>query len=379
MHAARHGEATRYLLPPEAYFDERWHRREIDAIFNRSWLCAGLISDAVEPGDYWTIQAGDHPLVIVRGADGELRAFHNICRHRGARLVEGKGSAPRGLSCFYHHWHYNLDGALRGVPQADRFGTLDKSKLGLKTASISQWRGLVFVHPQETPAVSLADWIQPLEAEFGPWQPGELLETGSVQHEIEANWKLFVENHIDGYHLAHLHGASIRGLDHSQQRWTRAGPHWAFYEPELRDQDGERIDAVTALLPQIEGIGPERLGSSVYLMFPTLGMAGGESFFFLLLIEPLSSERTRVTVRTFISPLLDNEGEKLASFLTPRSPIASPRNENGDFIGEDVYAAQALQVALRSPAFEVGPLADGLEDSIPFFQQSVLNALEAAR
>ena len=377
MSVAHKPEATRYLLPPEAYFDSAWHRREVEAIFNRSWLCAGLTADAPAAGDYWTIQAGDHPLVVVRGSDGELRAFHNICRHRGARLVEGKGSAPRGLSCFYHHWHYNLDGALRGVPQAERFCDLDKSRLGLKKAALGEWRGLVFVHPEEFPEVSLADWIAPLETEFGPWRPDRLFETRSVQHEIKANWKLFVENHIDGYHLAHLHGVSIKGLDHSQQRWTPAGQHWAFYEPELRDADGERVDAITALLPQIEGIGPERLGSSVYLMFPSLGMAGGESFFALLMIEPLSSERTRVTVRTFVSPSL-REDKETSSFLTPRTLNASPKNENGDFIGEDVYAAEALQVALRSPAFEIGPLADGLEDSIPFFQRSILNALGRA-
>jgi Rieske 2Fe-2S family protein len=244
----------------------------------------------------------------VRGDDGVLRGFHNICRHRGVHILEGRGAAPRGISCFYHRWHYNLDGSLRGVPQAEKFPCLDRDSLALKPAAVGEWNGLVFVHPDPEPSVSLDAWLAPLTPHYGPWQPDKLLEAETYQHIVAANWKLFVENHIDGYHLFHLHAQSIQGLDHHRQSWRPAGRHWSFYEPELPNQDQAGHQSRMSGLPTLEGVHDGIMGSSVFLIFPTLGIAAGDTYFALLAIEPLSPESCKVSVRSFVSPKVLPEG-----------------------------------------------------------------------
>jgi choline monooxygenase len=373
----------RYLLPADAYFSPDWFEREMRDLFGRSWVFAGIASDLAQPGAYVTARAGYHPLVVVRGEDGVLRGFHNICRHRGAQLLEGSGIVPRGISCFYHRWHYNLDGSLRGVPQAEKFPCLDRPGLALKPAAVGEWNGFVFVHPDSEPSVGLDAWLAPLTPHYGPWRPDKLLEAESYQHIVAANWKLFVENHIDGYHLFHLHAQSIQGLDHHSQAWKPAGRHWRFYEPEIRDLDQVAHQTRISGLPKLEGVHDGIMGSSVFLIFPTLGIAAGDTYFALLAIEPLSAESCKVSVRSFVSPKVLPEGtdaeaaKAFSNGLSAGKTVrVSPANPDGDFLGEDVYAAEALQRSLRSSRFEVGPLAQDYEDSIPFFQQSVLDHVE---
>lgn len=380
---AHETSARRYLLPAEAYFSPDWFDREMRQLFGRNWVFAGIASDVAQPGAYVTARAGYHPVVAVRGDDGVLRGFHNICRHRGAQLFEGMGTVPRGISCFYHRWRYNLDGSLRGVPQAEKFPCLDRDSLALKPATVGEWNGLVFVHPDPEPSVSLDAWLAPLTPHYGPWRPDKLIEAESYAHTMAANWKLFVENHIDGYHLFHLHAQSIQGLDHHKQAWRTAGRHWRFYEPQLQDPDQGAHQSRMSGLPTLEGVHEGIMGSSVFLIFPTLGIAAGDTYFALLAIEPLSAESCKVSVRSFVSPKVLPEGtdaEAAKAFSNGLSAGKTVRvsaaNPDGDFVGEDVYAAEALQRSLRSSRFEVGPLAQDYEDSIPFFQQSVLDHVE---
>ena len=376
-------DARAYALPPKAYFSQDWFEREMADLFGRTWTFAGVESDVANPGDYVTARAGYNLLAAIRGDDGELRAFHNICRHRGAQLLEGRGRTPRGVSCFYHRWHYNLDGSLRGVPQAEKFGCLDRAAHSLKPASVAAWNGLVFVHPDPAPPITLDQWLGDVSGRYGPWRPDHLIEADSFSHVVKANWKLFVENHIDGYHLFHLHAQSISGLDHQKQAWSPAGRHWTFYEPELPPTGEDAPKSGLAALPRLPGVDDSRTGSSVFLLFPNVGIAAGETYFAILTVEPLTAESCIVSVRAFISPAVvpvDASPEDAAAFVrgaaNERKVRVAPSNPDGDFVGEDVYAAEALQRALRSPAFEVGPLARDLEDSIPFFQRSVMDFVD---
>ncbi len=112
---------TRFLLPPEAYFGDDWYEREQQMLFARSWHLVAAADELTEPGDYVTIDAGFDPLVVVRGLDAELRAFHDFCPHRGIKLLEDSGNTRTGIVCPYHSWNFALDGALRNVPQPDQF------------------------------------------------------------------------------------------------------------------------------------------------------------------------------------------------------------------------------------------------------------------
>jgi phenylpropionate dioxygenase-like ring-hydroxylating dioxygenase large terminal subunit len=387
-------DSPTYLLDPEAYLSEAWFEREQRELFGRSWLFAGLEGDLPAPGDYVAVQAGDTPVVVVRQKDGGLRAYHNICRHRGARLVEGTGNVSAGLSCFYHRWHYNLDGSLRGIPQAEQFPAVqaDKPRFGLNPASVGSWNGMIFVNADPAPEASLMQWLDRVPDRWGPWQPDTLFELPRSEVEVEANWKLFIENHIDGYHLAHLHVKSVIGLDHAQQRWEACGRHWMFYEPEL--EAGSMPDRALSGLPVIEGVDASRYGSSVFMLFPNIGGAGGVTFFSIFTVDPLSAQRTRVKFRTFIKPMVEQDfiddpdlAGRIENSQAGDSAKPVPANatfverlalagQERNFVAEDKLAVEAIQASLRSRHFSVGALAQDFEAAIAFFQRNVIAGLE---
>src|SRR5690242_19141665 len=132
---------TRHLLPAEAYWSEEWFAQEQDSIFTHTWHLVASVDELAEPGCFVTYTAGRDPLVILRDLDGELRAFHNLCRHRGMPVAEGCGQQTTGLVCPYHFWNFGLDGSLRKVPQPEQFPDLDLAKWGLLPASVATWAG----------------------------------------------------------------------------------------------------------------------------------------------------------------------------------------------------------------------------------------------
>ena len=139
---------TQGNLPVEAYTSAEWFDREQNDLFGQVWQFGGFVEDLKDPGDFLTVQSGNHPLFVLRGADGELRAFHNICRHRGTQLLRTIGKSKTSIICPYHHWTYSLDGQLKSIPsRSTEFADVDLSTLCLYTASVETWLGMVFLHP----------------------------------------------------------------------------------------------------------------------------------------------------------------------------------------------------------------------------------------
>lgn len=395
-----HGPSTRarsappaFLLPPEAYTSQEWFDREMEHLFGRVWSFAGMTDDLTDPGDYVCVTAGRQPIVVLRDGTGTLRAFHNICRHRGAQLLEGSGNAGRSISCFYHRWRYELDGALRNVPQPDQFPGLCKEDWGLKPAAVDSWNGLMFVHPEPQPDVDLMGWLAGFPDAMGPYRPLELKEIRPLRHQLHANWKLFLENHVDGYHLWHLHARSIKGLDHGAQDWTPTGRHWTFHEPP--SEPGAFPDQELTGLPLLPTIPSGGYGSSVQLVFPNLGLAGGATFWVTVHVVPLAPDRTEVVMRTRIAPEAVERPLELASMTAReavrrvgRSPVGSalrklkvlPESaDRPDLVIEDLRAAESIQRTIRSAQFQVGPMAVDYENAITFFQQNILDHLDPNR
>ena len=232
-----------HRLPVSAYTDREWFDREQDLIFSRCWHYAGLMEDVSEPGQYISVQAGLNNIFIVMGRDRRLRAFHNICRHRGTQLIRAVGKAQKALTCPYHDWTYDLEGNLISVPEEDReFENIDKSCLGLKPAAVDIWKSMLFVHP-DPKAGSIMDWFGPVDDMVGPHVPEELPEYAEAraEYEIKANWKIVVDNYIDVYHLSHLHSGTLQMYDHAKAEFGFVGPHYMFWEPPVeafaRNQD----------------------------------------------------------------------------------------------------------------------------------------------
>ena len=221
------------ILPLEAYTDQAWFDLEMRHIFSTTWAYAGFIEDLSEPGQFKNVQAGLNNIIIVMGRDYRLRAFHNMCRHKGTQLLRAEGKVKKAITCPYHDWTYDLEGELISVPKmATEFADLDKSCLGLKRASVDCWRGMIWVHPDPA-APSVSQWFGEVAPYLGAHQPEKLVEAKDdiVVENIRANWKIVVENYIDHYHLAQLHSGTLNMYDHANAEFGFVGPHFAFWEP----------------------------------------------------------------------------------------------------------------------------------------------------
>lgn len=377
-----------HRLPAAAYTDQDWFDREQRLIFSRSWRYAGLVEDVPEPGHYISVQAGLNNIFVVMGRDRRLRAFHNICRHRGTQLIRAVGRTQKALTCPYHDWTYDLEGNLISVPDEDREypNGIDKSCLGLKPASVDLWRGMIFVHPDPN-APSLATWFGPVDPLLGPHKPEELVEYEEARqtYEICANWKIVVENYIDVYHLSHLHSNTLYMYDHARAEYGWKGPHYHFWEPPSPDyaRDLEKNLPTPRVIPQ------PHMGAWVPMLFPGIGLAGSEDSWNIFIITPLAPDLTRIENRTKLANASSWEFSRQQwssygfwrKFGGPKyqgddvagedDPMAS-----GDFTAEDVYACEQQQKSLASPYLEIGPAATG-ESPIVMHQQAVLDFMAA--
>jgi Rieske 2Fe-2S family protein len=348
-----------YLLPPTAYWSPSWFDHEQATLFAPRWALVASADELVEPGDYVTTVVGRAPLLVVRDDDGGLRAFHNLCRHRGMVLLEGSGNVARTVNCFYPQWRYGLDGSLQVVPQSkEQFPDLDRSTLGLREAALEIWEGMVFVHP-DPHAAPLAETLGELPAHLGSHQPGRLHQVAHQRIEARCNWKLFVENHIDVYHLWYLHEQSLGDFDHRQFEHRQLGRNWASYEPLKGDQLAEA--ALTRQTVTIDHLDSrDRFGLGAHLVFPNLMMATAAEFFATYQAEPVAPDRTVIDLR-----IRAEQGADAAALLDALR----------SFITEDITACEAVQAAVGSPAFEVGPLAAEHEQPITTFHTNILDAL----
>jgi choline monooxygenase len=197
--------ASGLTLPAGWYSDPAVLRLEQERIFRRVWVYAGRTEQVAEPGQFFTARSGDVPIVCVRGSDGELRAFVNVCRHRASVLVEGEGRRET-IQCGYHAWTYNLDGSLRSAPRSEREDGFSKDGLGLIPAAIDTWGPFVFVNPsaEAAPLEETLGELPALVAEGGVDVDALAFRT-RFDFDVEANWKVACENFLECYHCPTAH------------------------------------------------------------------------------------------------------------------------------------------------------------------------------
>jgi Rieske 2Fe-2S family protein len=291
-------------------------------------------------------------VVVVRDHDGVLRAFQNLCRHRGMPVAEGCGTTGRHLTCPYHQWSFGLDGTLVRLPQHDeQFAGVDPAAWGLLPASVGEWRGMVFVNP-DPDAEPLADALGPLEGRLAPWFAGPLEQVAVVTYEVDCNWKLIVENHVDVYHLWYLHARSLGDFAHRSFTWAWDHDTWWSYEPLKADR------TVPAGLPWLSE--EERGGIGAHLLFPNLMLVTTSDYFATYDAVPLAPGRTRLTLR--VRSVAGSDGDRL---------VAAVRS----FLSEDIVACERLHAATASPAFALGPLASTHEAPVRAFHAALRSRL----
>lgn len=227
---------TTHSLPSRFFYDPSVLEEERQAIFYKSWHVVGHINEFKQPGSYQTMEIFDQSVIVVAGRDGEVRAFHNACQHRGNRLLEERrGKLPAVIRCPYHSWAYGFDGALRAAPHSDCLSNFDKAEHGLKPVKLEIYAGFVFVN-LDPDAEAVAAMVPGAEAEMRQFLPDldNLRLVDEVDVIVAANWKVIQENSIEGYHFdlsgpVHKHLASL--IDYKSYSLTPHDKWWTYKAP----------------------------------------------------------------------------------------------------------------------------------------------------
>jgi Rieske 2Fe-2S family protein len=199
-------------LPGSSYTDPQIFALEQEKIFERMWFCAARASDLDRPGRYQTVQVGRESVLVSRSRDGDIKAFLNICRHRGARLcTEESGEVKRAFQCPYHAWTYGLDGKLVAAPNLTSMPDVDRTTYGLLPVHVREWLGYVWVCLADEPPSFDDDVVAAATERLGDaeaikrYQVEELAVGRRIRYDVKANWKLIVENFMECYHCATIH------------------------------------------------------------------------------------------------------------------------------------------------------------------------------
>jgi len=320
-------------LPARLYGCADAWARERTGVFGRAWLFIGHEAEAAAAGDWIAADITGHRLLAVRGKDGVLRAFHNVCRHRAGPLVQGAaGHCDGELVCAYHGWRYALDGRLRA---ATGFGTadgFDPREFGLLALKLETWRGLVFVNldPEAPP---LAEHVAPLDVllvERG-------LETAAPalrrSHDLACDWKVYAENYLEGYHIGSVHPVLAGELGSAEYRVRVDGD--LVVQEAVGVNDGPQAGVWGWLWPNL-GINIYREGAMIERM------------------TPVGPGRTRLDYL-----FLNNAGA---------GALGEALEASDRLTAEDARICEAVQANLSAGAYGAGVLSPRHEAAVAWFQ-----------
>jgi Rieske 2Fe-2S family protein len=245
------------LLPPRVFHDPDVFAFERDEWFARAWLSVGREEDAARPGDYITATVAGQSVLVVRGEDEILRAFHNVCRHRGSLIApEPKGRVVR-FQCPYHAWTYELDGRLRRAGHTDALVDFETADYGLVPIRLATWQGFVFVC-LTADAPALEDELADLPDHLDRFPLDRLRRERRIEYQVKANWKAIAENYSECYHCPGVHPQLNRITPYDRGRNLESSGPWAGGWMELRDEfDTMSVDGLRHGRPSLPGITPE--------------------------------------------------------------------------------------------------------------------------
>jgi phenylpropionate dioxygenase-like ring-hydroxylating dioxygenase large terminal subunit len=340
-------------LPWAWYSDPEILRREGERIFARSWQYVGHAGQVAEPGSYFAAAAGQIPVVVTRARDDVLRAFLNVCRHRGHVVAEGDGRRS-SLQCPYHAWTYDLDGRLRAAPRSEREPGFEAGELGLAPISVDTWGPFVFVNP-DAGARPLADALGEV-----PQQLAEILDVAALEFrfrsefDLGANWKIACENFLECYHCAVAHPGFSAAVDISPDayRLQAHGLISSQFGP-LRDNGDSFLANGEVTRSQFHFLWPN-FGINVFPGRPNLSCGA---------ILPTGTARTRRFLDYFFAPDVDQEWiDELIAF--------------DDQIGrEDTALVEGVQRGVGSGVLTEGRVLSESEQLVAHFQRLCSQAL----
>jgi len=361
-------------LPNEVYTSHEHWLAERDGLFARTWTCIGFASD-LPPGAYaQPVDLMGMPLLVLQSADGAVRVFHNVCSHRGQRLVAGGGPVRGVLRCPYHSWTYDLEGRLRGTPHIGGTGIhklqgFDCTGHGLNAVPAAVWMDMIFVN--------LSGDAPPFEEHIAPlaerWQQfwGDARDRyrrvgqgDGLDLEIAANWKLAVENYCESYHLPWVHP----GLN----TYSRLEDHYNILVADRFSGQGTRVYRLpdsADRLPQLDTWPGDRLRTAEYIaVYPNVLLGLHVDHFFAMRVDPRAPDRSGESLRVYY---LD-DGRPDATYDAARQSLMDSWRA---VFNEDIAVVEGMQAGRQSPGFDGGLFSPVMDEANHHFHRWVAEAV----
>ena len=344
--------ATALALPADCYADPGLHAFERDAVFARGWQLVAHAAQVAQAGDHALAEIAGVPLLVVRGDDGVLRALHNVCRHRAGPLATCDGRGAQALTCRYHGWTYALDGRLRGAPEMGRAAQFDPATIRLPQARVAEWQGLVFaaLDQHAPPFAQLVEGINVRLAEAGH-QLDTYRFDRRVTYDLACDWKVYVDNYLEGYHVPCVHPALDRLLDARSYTTQIAGWHSLQSSPIRPVADA----------PAVYGSGE----ALYYFVYPNTMLNCLPGRLQTNRVLPLAVGRCRVEFDFFYAPAAAAQAEADARF-------------SDEVQREDIGICEAVQRGLASGSYTAGRLNPARESGLWHFHELLRAAYREA-
>ncbi len=344
-------------LPSSFYLSNEIHATEKELIFGRTWQLVARLDDLARPGDFVPATIIDEPIVITRGADDELRGFYNVCRHRAGQVALSKGNR-KSLQCRYHGWTYGLDGTLRAAPEMEETEGFSKDEFGLMPVRVECWGPFVFAN-LDPDAPPLADVMGAIPAEVAQagYDVGSMRLVERREYLIECNWKVYVDNYLEGYHLPIAHPDLFRELDYDAYRVET----FRFYSKQ---------HAPIRELKPTEELGRDRRfvrsegenEALYYWLFPNTMFNIYPDNMSSNVILPVGVDRTLTIFEWFFAEPGSGAGwESMQQGITFSDQIQQ----------EDIVLCEQVQRGLRSRSYEAGRFSAKRENGVYHFQSLV--------
>lgn len=376
-------------LIPDAYTSPEFYALELDRIFGRSWMPVCVTDELAEPGSFVVAEVAGRSLIVCRNRAGELRAYHNVCRHRGTRLVDDEsGRVERFFQCPYHAWAYDLDGVLLGTPlftpesgiPRDQQGIFDmsdvsefdKSDYSLYSARVETWGCLVFVCLDHE-APSLANELGDLPERLAGYRLAEQRLLRRVEYEIAANWKLVAENFMEYYHLPWVHPGLVKVSPmKSHFRWQGTGMYMGFCTSPIA---ANAEDGGWQGLPALSTLGDEDAISARFTwVFPSVAINALPNHTFLMLTQPTEAGRTKEVTYLLSHPdSMDRAGDSLERDVEGLLAFWDEVNR------EDIAIVERVQAGLSDQAYTGGRMCYRFEEPVHRFQNMVIDRMLGIR
>ncbi len=366
--AAPGRSATRRTLPGDSYASPEVFARERERVFAESWLCAGRASTLARPGEYALFEIAGESVIVVRDASNALRAFFNVCRHRGSRLCESaSGRFPGAIVCPYHAWTYGLDGELvaaRNMTEADGF---ERAEFPLHAVRMETVAGFVFVNLGRTGVpTTAAEFLAPLAPKLKRWDVANLVTARSIAYELACNWKLVFQNYSECYHCPVIH-PQLAALSPWDSGANDLGAGAILGGPmDLGASSATMSLSGASPRAPLGGVcGDDLRRVYYYSIFPSMLLSLHPDYVMTHLVQPLAADRTRVVCEWLFAP----------------DAVANPGFDAGDVVEfwdrtnrQDWHICELTQLGVSSCVYVPGPYSP-YERVLPAFDDFYLAAM----